>query len=712
MKKFVQIFIIILIFLNLAFSQWIQTSGPEGGAAFAIYQDGTNLYVGMSAAGVFRSTNNGLTWEQKINGMGYQTVTAISKCGSYILASGTVGVYRSNDDGETWTTTTGLPTANGVNSFAVIGSDVFAGTMGKGVYHSTDNGTTWMMASSGLPGGGTNTYVGSIVANGTTILVSASDWSSTITMYRSIDMGNSWSAASTGLPADYSIYNTMFLDESNIYAGGSYLYKTTNNGDTWTLAENGISNYSGISGIAANGSLVLASATNHLYRSTNGGASWAPVSGGLPLMNFTGVRIVGSTIYAGTIANGLYKSTDEGVTWNQIINGLKARDMSNFIINGSTLYANGNSVFKTSDDGNSWNNLRGNLKDSSSQPTLVYASGSTLFVSDYPAPGLERSTDSGVTWNQVGDGLSIYGGLQSMVSSGTSLLTAYNGRIYKSTNNGDSWSRTDSALGLFVNFNYVTSIGNTVYAHGMNVYRTTDEGVSWIRSDSGMAAYFQVDAIGFSGSYLFAGGIFGSTLYRSSNNGDTWQQRSPLPSNGAVTQFLGYGNDIFACSPNNGIFRSTNNGNNWIKISSDLPSTNYRYSFAIHNNWMFAGTSGNGVWRRPLGDIVGVTEIQPDIPAMSSLKQNYPNPFNPATTISFDIRNNSLVRLKVFNMLGQEVASFFNNEELNAGSYDIEFNANKLASGIYFYQLTVEEKNSDGSKAGSFTEIHKMSLLK
>ncbi len=101
-----------------------------------------------------------------------------------------------------------------------------------------------------------------------------------------------------------------------------------------------------------------------------------------------------------------------------------------------------------------------------------------------------------------------------------------------------------------------------------------------------------------------------------------------------------------------------------------------------------------------------------DMPVAAKIFQNYPNPFNPTTTISFLIRNNSLVTLKVFNMLGQEVASFFNNEELSAGSYDTEFTADKLASGIYFYRLTVEEKNSDGSKAGLFTEIHKMSLLK
>ncbi|MBI5476085.1 MAG: VCBS repeat-containing protein [Ignavibacteriales bacterium] len=101
-----------------------------------------------------------------------------------------------------------------------------------------------------------------------------------------------------------------------------------------------------------------------------------------------------------------------------------------------------------------------------------------------------------------------------------------------------------------------------------------------------------------------------------------------------------------------------------------------------------------------------------DMPVAAKIFQNYPNPFNPTTTISFAIRNNSSVTLKVFNMLGQEVASFFNNEELNAGSYETEFTADKLASGIYFYRLTVEEKNADGTKAGLFTEIHKMSLLK
>ena len=83
------------------------------------------------------------------------------------------------------------------------------------------------------------------------------------------------------------------------------------------------------------------------------------------------------------------------------------------------------------------------------------------------------------------------------------------------------------------------------------------------------------------------------------------------------------------------------------------------------------------------------------------LSQNYPNPFNPASTISFSIPSSSLVELKVFNSIGQEVAVLVNQVK-DAGSYQIVFNASSLPSGVYFYKLT----------AGNFTETKRMLLLK
>ncbi|MCU0344178.1 MAG: T9SS type A sorting domain-containing protein [Ignavibacterium sp.] len=90
------------------------------------------------------------------------------------------------------------------------------------------------------------------------------------------------------------------------------------------------------------------------------------------------------------------------------------------------------------------------------------------------------------------------------------------------------------------------------------------------------------------------------------------------------------------------------------------------------------------------------------------LQQNYPNPFNPCTTIKYTIPNVTLsgvegsrVQLKVYDVLGKEVATLVN-EEKPAGSYEVDFNAAGLSSGIYFYKLT----------AGSFVETKKMTLLR
>ncbi len=98
---------------------------------------------------------------------------------------------------------------------------------------------------------------------------------------------------------------------------------------------------------------------------------------------------------------------------------------------------------------------------------------------------------------------------------------------------------------------------------------------------------------------------------------------------------------------------------------------------------------------------VSVNEVGSGFPDVYSLSQNYPNPFNPATTIDFTIPKSGLVTLKIYNLLGQEVTSLVN-EEMKAGNYRVNFNANGLASGVYFYQLT----------AGSSNSVKKFTLLK
>ncbi len=99
-----------------------------------------------------------------------------------------------------------------------------------------------------------------------------------------------------------------------------------------------------------------------------------------------------------------------------------------------------------------------------------------------------------------------------------------------------------------------------------------------------------------------------------------------------------------------------------------------------------------------------ITNVEDNISAIPSdyeLKQNYPNPFNPSTTIRFSVPQSEFISLKIYDVLGNEVETLVN-QDLSAGSYEVQFNANSLSSGIYFYQLIT----------GNYSETKKMNLIK
>ncbi len=96
-----------------------------------------------------------------------------------------------------------------------------------------------------------------------------------------------------------------------------------------------------------------------------------------------------------------------------------------------------------------------------------------------------------------------------------------------------------------------------------------------------------------------------------------------------------------------------------------------------------------------------IIEMEVGIPTEFSLSQNYPNPFNPITTIRFTISDVRFTSLKVYDVLGNEIATLVN-EEKPPGSYEVEWNASDFPSGIYFYRLT----------ASTYSVTKKMILLK
>jgi hypothetical protein len=97
---------------------------------------------------------------------------------------------------------------------------------------------------------------------------------------------------------------------------------------------------------------------------------------------------------------------------------------------------------------------------------------------------------------------------------------------------------------------------------------------------------------------------------------------------------------------------------------------------------------------------VGIAQNN-NTPGVFSLEQNYPNPFNPVTQIKYSIANDEFVKIKVFDVLGREVAVLVN-ENQKAGSYSTEFDGSNFASGLYLYKI----------QAGSFTDVKKMILIK
>ncbi len=135
-------------------------------------------------------------------------------------------------------------------------------------------------------------------------------------------------------------------------------------------------------------------------------------------------------------------------------------------------------------------------------------------------------------------------------------------------------------------------------------------------------------------------------------------------------------------------------------VSSTVPYQNYTVTVTAAENG--GPRTHTRSWTLTVANIIGVSHNSNDIPRIYALGQNYPNPFNPSTQIDYSLPKQSEVVLKVYDMLGQEVATLVNHAVQQAGTYTETFNASNLPSGVYYYKLT----------AGQYTDVRKMILIK
>jgi hypothetical protein len=133
-----------------------------------------------------------------------------------------------------------------------------------------------------------------------------------------------------------------------------------------------------------------------------------------------------------------------------------------------------------------------------------------------------------------------------------------------------------------------------------------------------------------------------------------------------------------------------------IGISNRIVGTSYGFGSTKTFTLVYANVNGT-----EFGELVTSIKDSPNIINDFELYQNYPNPFNPGTKIKYSVPGEGFVSLKVYDVLGNEIATLIN-EEKPAGNYEVEFDANGLPSGIYFYQL----------KSNKYIETKKMNLLK
>jgi hypothetical protein len=159
------------------------------------------------------------------------------------------------------------------------------------------------------------------------------------------------------------------------------------------------------------------------------------------------------------------------------------------------------------------------------------------------------------------------------------------------------------------------------------------------------------------------------------------------------------GNTLFVATEFGGVSRSTDDGNTWEQINEGLPVKSAS-GLAIGDGYLFVGTSAS-VWRRPLSQIATSVTDPASSPQRFRLWQNYPNPFNPSTTIRYELPHAAFVTLKIYNSLGQEVATLLD-ENRPAGVYTIEFEGKNLSSGVYFYRFTSDQ----------FTQTRNMIIVK
>jgi hypothetical protein len=361
----------------------------------------------------------------------------------------------------------------------------------------------------------------------------------------------------------------------------------------------------------------------------------------------------------------LLHTTDGGNNWqiNQVGGSPDDfRDITFVNENTGWVCGNNSSMYKTTNGGQNWFAL--SVPTTSVVRAMCFLNESLGWVVTLEDHLILKTTDGGETWTEQNSGLT---GNQHLINvlftdelNGFVLgfnLPEYQHYILKTTDGGETWTP---------NYNFQSNTLNSVYfinhdvgwiggSNGLLI-KTTDAGETWQTQNSGTEEFITAFSFTDENKGWYTG--FNGTLFQTNDGGSSWLQQEVL-------------------------------------IQNDLRGV---YFVNEANGW---AVGSNGIILHYHETITGNDNEDVRVPDNFVLSQNYPNPFNPSTTIQYSIPESGNVSLKIFNTLGEEVANLVN-EYQEPGIYKVNFNAENLSSGVYYYRL----------ESGRFSQTHKMILLR
>lgn len=279
-----------------------------------------------------------------------------------------------------------------------------------------------------------------------------------------------------------------------------------------------------------------------------------------------------------------------------------------------------------------------------------------------------------------------------LYSGGHLLVSTYNMAVSKTTDSGTSWAR-DTLETVYSTCNALRvdpSNSNLVYAGGhTGFYKSTNAGGTWAQSSTGLSGTVNdivIDSL--NSSILYAGTSNG--VFKSTNSGSNWSDMGCSGVSSIVIDVTTV-TTIYA-GTSSGVYFSTNGGSNWTAMNEGLLMTNVTSLGLYHNNYLYAGTDGAGMWRWTLN--VGAEERH-EKTVLIMMLACHPKPARGNVTICYTLSKELVTDLSVYDVQGRLVVQLARARQ-TAGDYSVTWygkdtRGNAVPSGIYFCKLVTDD---------------------